>query len=231
MYATEYNGIKSSEKGLYATRPNIPSPERVTKTYKIPGRSGDLIEYENEVYDITITVKYGFKCQQDQWGERFRQARKWLLADNGGILILQDDPEFYYKVKSVAIEEGERTVKAVGEFTANFLCEGCQYPREGLRKYPVSGVRYNNYWISKPTYLIKGDGMISITVNQKTVKANVSGDVVINTDVMLTYREDGTIRNTSITGKYEDLYLKPGENDIQVSNGFEVMVIPNWRCL
>ena len=37
--------------------------------------------------------------------------------------------------------------------------------------------------------------------------------------------------NTSVSGDYEELYLKPGENEISITQGFTLTVIPNWRRL
>ena len=48
---------------------------------------------------------------------------------------------------------------------------------------------------------------------------------------MIAYQMDGTMENTSVTGDYEDLYLKPGYNEIEITEGFEAKVIPNWRSL
>ena len=53
---------------------------------------------------------------------------------------------------------------------------------------------------------------------------------MIDTDKMLTY-ESGEMKNTLLTGDYEDLYLLPGENKIEAPKEFEIMVSPNWRCI
>ena len=59
----------------------------------------------------------------------------------------------------------------------------------------------------------------------------VGQNVTIDTELMIAYRMDGTMENTSVTGDYEDLYLKPGYNEIEITEGFEAKVIPNWRSL
>ena len=60
--------------------------------------------------------------------------------------------------------------------------------------------------------------------------ANVGQNLIIDTDRMIAYRSDGTLNNTKVSGNYEDLYLKPGENSVEFSGG-TLKVIPNWRCL
>ena len=90
---------------------------------------------------------------------------------------------------------------------------------------------YNPYDMSKPEYKITGEGLCALTVNGKTMKANVGQNLTINTELMLSYREDGAIMNSSVTGEYKDLYLKPGENRISVSSGFSITIKPNWRYI
>ena len=61
--------------------------------------------------------------------------------------------------------------------------------------------------------------------------ANVGQNLTIDTDLMIAYRQDGTLQNTAITGDYEDLYLLPGENVINITSGFNLSVSPKWRTL
>lgn len=39
------------------------------------------------------------------------------------------------------------------------------------------------------------------------------------------------ISNTSVTGDYDNLILIEGRNKIEITDGFELKVIPNWRRL
>ena len=47
----------------------------------------------------------------------------------------------------------------------------------------------------------------------------------------IVYRTDGTLMNTSVSGDYEDLWLREGENTVTITNGFTLTVIPRWRYL
>ena len=72
--------------------------------------------------------------------------------------------------------------------------------------------------------------MCTLEVNGNRMTANVGQNLTIDTDRMVAYRQDGTLQNTAVTGKYEDLYLTEGEIDIGISTGFDLKIIPNWRC-
>ena len=61
--------------------------------------------------------------------------------------------------------------------------------------------------------------------------ANVGQNLTIDTDLMIAYRQDGTMQNTAVTGDYENLYLLPGDNVISITDGFDLKIIPNWRTL
>ena len=60
---------------------------------------------------------------------------------------------------------------------------------------------------------------------------NVGQNLVIDTDRQLAYRQDGTLRNTDVSGDYEKMHLIAGTNDIEITKGFDLKIIPNWRCL
>ena len=88
----------------------------------------------------------------------------------------------------------------------------------GCKKHPLS-------------YIISGEGRCTITVNGKNMTANIGQNLTIDTELMIAYRTDGTTANTAVKGDYEDLYLQPGENQIGITRGFSMEVIPNWRCI
>lgn len=231
MYNVERNEKKSENIGLYATRPNIPSAEQDIEEKNIMGRDGSIIEVNDTVKDIAINITFGFFGPKKTWGERFRTARKWLLEKIDDRLILQDDPEYYYRVKKTTINECERQAKEIGEFTVNFLCHGCQYLQEGQNEIEVIDCIHNEHYLSKPIYKIKGEGTCVIEINGKSFSVDVGQNATINTELMITYREDGEIMNAETVGDYENIYLTPGDNNINATEGFEVKIIPNWRCL
>lgn len=235
MYDISFNDVRASSIGILPVRrPGVPAPESRFEEITIPGRDGSLISFDGVngeiIYNsITISVEFNFWAKPYRWAEVFRAAKKWIKGS--GDLILGDDTSFFYKVLSCKISESERTSLRIGTFTAEFLCDPYLYVKDGQREMGIADVLYNPYALSKPIYLITGEGMCTLTVNEKSMTANVGQNLTINTDLMLAYRKDGTMMNTSVTGDYEDLWLNPGENSITTTSGFSLVVIPNWRCL
>ena len=91
--------------------------------------------------------------------------------------------------------------------------------------------QFNAYDTCEPTYIITGEGNCILTVNGNKMSANVSNNLVINTHLKLAYKDDGTLQNTYVKGNYKDLLLFNDFNTISITEGFDLKVIPNWRCL
>lgn len=231
-YNLEYAGASGKEYNIeIMERPNIPSPVIRDNEIQVPGCDGVLYSCEGTVEDIEIPVTMNFVVEPWEWFERTRTIKAWLLQKRGEKLRFEDDMEYFYRVKKVELSEFEREQRKIGRFTATFFCNGYHYLESGDREYIKEEVLYNPCCTSHPTYIIKGEGLCTLTVNGIAVKVNVGQNVTINTDRMITYREDKTMANTALAGDYEDLYLNPGSNEIEITKGFEMKIIPCWRCL
>lgn len=232
MYLIKRNGKTNTEAGvLVKDRPAIPAPEYNYETVEIPGRDGTLYSDDGTVNDITITVTFCFACDPSKWQDHYRKARRWLMDKTDDRLILSDMPGYFYKVKHTTIGKSEREVKQVGEFEVEFICNGYQYLNEGTYEYDAQDILYNPYSIAHPIFLITGNGKCTLTVNGKQFTAEVGQNTTIDTDLMIAYRQDGRMMNTSVTGDYQELYLQEGDNTIGITDGFNLKVIPNWRCI
>lgn len=232
MMDVEYNGILASSLGIYAKNiPDIPAAVRKEKTVDIPGMDGTLILLEGGYESTEIKVDFNFIGDSDRWDERFGLAKKWL-SKRGGLLRFGCDPEHYYKILKVEVDDGKRTTERVGNFTATFLTkDGLRYLESGLGEMPASDVADNPYEIAYPIYKITGEGECTLVVNDGKMVANIGQNLTIDTGRKLAYREDGTLSNTSVTGDYDNLILIEGRNKIEITDGFELKVIPNWRRL
>lgn len=229
-YEVTYKDESSRKHGLLPVRrPDIPAPERRLEEIEIEGRDGVLVEDKETWEPIVIPVEFNFMGRPEDWAGIYRGARKWLLKGEGR-LQFSDDRDYFYKVLYCRIADSERTSRKIGKFTAEFTCDPYTYMMSGLQELPP-GVIFNYGETSKPIYKITGNGDCTLTVNGKTVKATVGQNITIDTELMIAYREDGEIKNTSITGAYEDLFLLEGNNEVGISESFDLRIIPNWRCI
>lgn len=229
-YGFQYNERTAESYGIYIeSRPDIPGKKRKVSYKEVSGNMEMLTEKAYAYENREIAVKCSFKEPEEQWNRKRRQMESWLSGE--GELIFSDDAEVFWKVKEVQISKFERKLRKYGTFVIKFSCSPFEYMVDGKIKETVLDKIDNPYDMAQPIYYLRGEGLCILTVNGKTIQANVSRSLIIDTERMLTYREDKTLQNTAITGEYEDLYLNPGRNRISVSPGFVLQIKPNWRCL
>lgn len=232
MYDIQFNGKTGTNVGVIVqSRPNIPATEKIYETIDIPGRDGELYRDTGTVKDIKIEIPLAFRERDpDVWMERLRIVKKWLLSNADNRLSFSDDQNYFYRVKKIALNNTERTVKRQGKVTVAFWCEGYMYLQTGIKEQQLSALLNNPGERCWPIYKISGNGMCTITINGKQIKANIGQNLTVDTERKLAYRTDGSVKNTAISGNYEDMVLNPGKNNVSITSGFTLTAIPNWRC-
>lgn len=227
----EYGGIRGSSMKIYAReRPSIPAARVRREGIVIPGRDGMVYQSDGTFEPTDIPVRFNYIGKETQWSERWRAAQRWLAKENAKLRFSDDDGYFFW-IDHVELDENERTTGRIGNFTATFTTrDGLYYLNSGLREHSKEEIQWNPYETSHPLYKITGEGVCTLEVNGNRMTTNVGQNLTIDTDRMVAYRQDGTLQNTAVTGKYEDLYLTEGEIDIGISTGFDLKIIPNWRC-
>lgn len=232
-----FNGKMNTEVGVsVVSRPAIPGAVRDYEEVNVDGRDGTLYEDLGTYSDINIKIQFNFMESPDSWNERFRRIRSWLLVpqDSGqeSKLVMSDDRAYFYKVKKVEITSSERSIKRIGRFEVTFTCEAFQYEEAGQQIVDAAADMINLGYTARPVWYLYGTGTAKLVVNGNTMIADVNQVLTIDTELGLTYNTfSGEMQNTAISGDYEDMYLQPGHNTIGCSDGFEVMLKPNWRFL
>ena len=70
--------------------------------------------------------------------------------------------------------------------------------------------------------------MCSSYLNGKSMTANVGQNMTIDTRLMVSYRKDGAMMNTAVSGDYSDLWVVHGSNTISITEGFLLEIRPRW---
>lgn len=240
-----FNNTSSKSLGLIVLDDTIvPPPEKRVKTYKVPGRDGELYQDTDSYNDISIKVTLGFKTDDTRaWNKKYRDIKEWLrIKKNGSRLILGNDLEYFYKVKAVKLATPERVAFRYGEMIVAFIADPYQYLSDGENPVVIkSGDNFYTPFACNPTYKITGEGTISINVNDESgsvLTANIGGNITIDTDRLLCYRTtpSGIVyANADLTGTKDilDLRFDEGENVVRMWNSSDKIVelIPNWRRL
>lgn len=231
FYFTDQDGRKSSDYHMiFENYPMIQMGQRQYDSVVIPGR-GTLLSDTDTYSDtiITFTIDVNVMMSADARIKAYLDARR-ILVDLKTISFC-DSPEYFYRVKTVSVGAVGQYSEIAGDFEVQLICEPAVYLQAGTKQYDAAEAADNPYSVCRPLYRITGEGVCTLTVNGKTMSANIAQNLTIDTGRMLAYRTDGTLQNTAVTGRYEDLYLQPGKNTIAVTAGFSLKVIPNWGYL
>lgn len=226
-----FNDIKNTDVGVEVIqRPNIPKPVKRVTHITVPGRDGSLTTTDDTYENIIIPIPMNYIVQDsEKFQEDTRTIKNWL--DGNGVLRMSDDPEVFYKVKDVVLENDiERVLRRAGVFSAQFVCDPYTYFDNGTQELNISDCEQNQYKTSKPLYKLTGSGLVTLTVNGNSVTADVDNSFFIDTDLMITYDLNGGFQKANTRFDYSNFYLKPGSNTISVSGG-GVKIRPNWRSL
>lgn len=230
MFSVSYNNESCLGYGIIPVRrPSIPAPEERIEEIEIPGRNGVLVVSENLYNAISIRVEFNFMSKSNEWAETYRKAKRWLSGS--GELWFSDDHEVYYKVLYCKVTGTERTSRRIGNFTAEFVCDPYTYYKSGKDEIELESVIYNPGVTCEPAYRITGEGLCTLTINGYEFTANVGQEIIIDTNRMISYKNDGQMLNTDVTGDYAKLWLNPGDNSLSVTDGFLAYITPEWRDL
>ena len=236
MYDFKLNNKNASEMGVYAIqRPNIPTPKKRIEQKSISGRNGILTIDDNTFEAISFEIECNFMSDKAETiAVNARKIRSWIYSHQQSKLSFNDDANFFYKTQIIEMSDVDRTSHRIGIFTLNCTCDPFTYLTIGEREIDIIPQIINLYYTSTPIYKLTGNGVFKLTVNGNEFTVNVSGNAVIDSNLMLIYREDnGQLINQNSFGKFEDLWLKNGNNPISISkpNGGTVKIIPNWRTI
>lgn len=199
-------------------------------TVEIPGK-GTLTQKEDTYTDTTVELQLNIVAQnadEDAMQLFVAFVSELSLSDR---LYLYELHGNFFRIKSMEVSDYNQVSDRDIEFTATIVCDPGEYIEDGRISYDYldSKLKQNVYSECHPTYQITGNGQCAITVNGKSMTATVGGTLVIDTGRMLAYQSDASIQNAVVTGDYEDLYFKTGNNPISITTGFELKVTPNWE--
>lgn len=211
----------------------IPFPKKQQSVIKIPGGE-DLVIDEGDYEDITIPVHIDI-LDKRIIETKYRDLKRWLSLIEDNHLIFSNDPEIFYKVKNIDIPNFETQFEECGTATINFICSPYSYFTNGIEEIELTEYLFNFGINSKPVFNIKGEGVITLIINNKEVEFNVGQELIIDVDKKLVYKK-GLIQNLTKKGSWEDLKLQEGDNTLsyKIAPGSRldsITIIPNWRTL
>nr|WP_296960690.1 hypothetical protein [uncultured Mediterraneibacter sp.] len=200
--------------------------ETVLKT--VPGRKGTVTIHTGTYSDTTILCHLHLTKEAEYLEQAYLRAKSWLKDTK--TLVFSDNPSMFYRVKKVEVGKQNKVYGRFGTFDVTFTCDPGEYIVEGKKEYKISEIAFNPYSECSPIYKITGNGSCVLKVNGQQIKADVTKELTIDTELEIAYSDKGT-KNTAVSGNYENIHLMSGDNAISITKGFDLKIIPNWRIL
>lgn len=230
-----FDGINSSDYGVVIEEASVfQKPQAGMSTVKIPGRTGDLLIYEDRFENITVS----YQCHCDYYFRSRIDSLISALSSKRGYKRLTDSvyPEYYRR----AYFQGPVNPKLLrayraGSFQINFKAD----PRKFLLlgEYPPislasGGKLYNpTSFEAKPLIHCVGTSG-TVTVGGVTLAVTgASSYVDIDCEAMEVY-EGSTSRNGTTTltdGAFPT--IPPGESAVTFTGFSSVQITPRWWML
>lgn len=219
-----YNGIKSSDLGVYIQNKNtFSSPKYDASFVSIPGRNGDLISSNGRYPNSSISYTCFIVAKSiEELSDKVTLVKNWLYKEPDRYHDLIDSYDL--KFKRIALFNTKLDisdeVNKIGTFTVVFSCKPQRYLVSTLEKetYTEEFVVNNPYSLNAKPYLkIYGSGDITLTIssegtNKIWIIKNVEEFIECDSELMNFYK-DTELQNSKVTGDdFPELFT--GDNSI-----------------
>lgn len=195
----------------------ISKPPIRTRIETVDGRDGDIVTTLGyEAYDKVIKIGLANNYNVDDVIDYFNSS---------GVVSFSNEPDKYYRFAIYNQIDFERLIRfKTAEVT--FHVQPFKFSdSEGTKKFTFDSVtsgslniRNNGNIYSRPTIAISGSGDINISLNGAQILTlnlgNPPQKIIIDSEKMNAYSEDGILLNRLIVGDYDNIKLNVGQNTI-----------------
>ena len=230
-------GTSNKDVGMIVEHyPGIILPRRKQEVQQVPGRSEDIILYQDayenyeQKYQVFLDTKLKGGMQRV-----IPMVSDWLLG-HSGYQRLEDSyfPDVYRMAYYTGGVEFVSFFNEYGEGTLTFNCAPTKYYKMGERPITVSNgqvISNPTLFPAKPLVTLTGSGAARLNFGSNYLDiSDVGTSVTIDIQEHKAYN-GGTNRNSTITGLFENMTLK-GKITISWTGGITgVTLIPRWWTL
>ena len=214
---------------LISELPPISKPKIRTQIETVDGRDGDIVtplgySAYNKTLKIGLTYNYDIDAVIDYFNSE-------------GTVIFSNEPDKYYRYAIYDQIDFERLIR-FKEADVNFHVQPFKYSEaEKERTFTFTGtsgsltIRNNGNIYSRPTLTIYGSGTVNISLNGSqllTLDMSNNGVMIIDSEAMNAYSTAGILLNRLVTGDYDKIQLKVGNNTIAFTGSVTKIEINNY---
>lgn len=224
-----FNGINSLNVGLYVSGDKtFNSPEKDYERVSIPGRSGDLLRFNNRYKNVDV-IYDGIVI--NNYETNTSAIRDWLMSAPG-YCRLEDTyhtDEFRIAYFQGPIEFDTLMLQA-GSTSLTFNCKPQRFLKSGetaITKTASGTISNPTSYDSMPLIRIYGSGTFSVGNIDVTVNTPGTNFIDLDTEIWDAY-EGASNRNSNIRIT-NDGTMVPGNNIITIGTGItKLEITPRW---
>lgn len=215
---------------LISELPPITKPKIRTQIETVDGRDGDIVTPLGfSAYNKTLKIGLTYDYDIDSVIEYFNSEGK---------VIFSNEPDKYYRYAIYDQIDFERLIR-FKEASVNFHVQPFKFSEsEKERTFTFASstsgslvIRNNGNIYSRPRFTIYGSGTVNITLNGSqllTLDMSNNGVMIIDSEQMNAYSLSGILLNRLVTGDYDKIQLKVGNNTIGFTGAVTKFEIENY---
>lgn len=233
----EFNGIKSTSLGVFVEKyPPRPVPQRKMERYSVPGRSGDVLFYEDAWENVKQKYEIYLSAERDGLPYVSAQVVRWLNA--GGYAELSDeyDRDTFRLAAFTGPVDLQNTLNQFGRATIEFDCKPQRYLKSGQSFRPLRNgdvlVNPTGYRAAPLIRIPAFSGTVTISTNDYQFSFGpYAGPVMLDSEEKEAYNPDFATAvnlNALAVGGYP--MLDPGVSEFAITKMGEapIEIAPRW---
>lgn len=239
-----FNGISAADMGLVVERhPVQHAPRKRIASISIPGRSGDLHQWDGAFDNFTQSYICWFK--NSPVALQAHKIKEWLLSAPASARLEDTyDATVFHLATYAGPMDIENVLNRFGRCTVTFDCAAPAYLKLGENAMGIigSGNLYNpTPWPSKPLIVVKctdklggvihiGDRAVNVLFkNMQTDRLYIDCDIQEAWEIV----DGAEVPTNAVIGSAEYPVIEPGQNAVTLSGvGIsEVTIYPRWYTL
>ena len=231
----EFNGVRSTAVGVFVEKfPPRPIPKRKCETFSVPGRSGDVIVYEDAWENVR--QRYDIYLSAEKPGLPLVAARvaRWLMQPGYQRLEDEYDRDTFRLAAFSGPTDLENTLNAFGRAAIEFDCQPQRFLKSGWQPSEISSgtvLRNPTGYTARPMIYILGSGAASITMGSRTIAISAIANGMYldcaEEEAYTIYQGAVYPLNTRISGNYPK--LEAGDTAISWTGSISKLILtPRW---